>query len=230
MMFNGDLDGFAWGGGACATIDGSRRCPRVTWNPPWSFGNLAPLAHEMGHGYGLPHSDNSDGDDDTYDNPWDVMSDGWSNAVYDPTYGSRPKHINMQQRDRLGWVDAANKRVIPAGFAGADSGGVDDRLADHHGNAELENGNAGDQQDREHEQELERQLAAARAAGRESESANCRASNHGRCLGKRCRAAAQRAFCARLSRAGGKHFACRAGRGSARRRPAAAGKCPRHAV
>lgn len=118
MMFNGDLDGFAWGGGACATIDGARRCPRVTWNPPWSFGNLAPLAHEMGHGYGLPHSDNSDGDDDTYDNPWDVMSDGWSNAVYDATYGSRPKHINMQQRDRLGWVAAANKLVIPAGFAG----------------------------------------------------------------------------------------------------------------
>ncbi len=115
MMFNGDLDGFAWGGGACTTLDGARRCPRVTWNPPWSFGNLAPLGHEMGHGYGLPHSDNSDGDDDTYDNPWDVMSDGWSNAMQDSTYGSRPKHISMQQRDRLGWVDTARKLSIPAG-------------------------------------------------------------------------------------------------------------------
>lgn len=115
MMFNGDLDGYAWGGGACAVYDGARHCTRTTWNPPWSFGNLAPLAHEMGHGYGLPHSDNSDGDDDTYDNPWDVMSDAWSNAMYNVTFGALPKHINMAQRDRLGWVDAARKLVIPAG-------------------------------------------------------------------------------------------------------------------
>lgn len=118
MMFNGDLDGFAWGGGSCATMDGARRCTSVTWNPPWSFSNLAPLAHEMGHGYGLPHSDNSDGDDDTYDNPWDVMSDGWSNAYVDATYGTRPKHIAMIQRDRLGWVDAARKLVLPYGAGG----------------------------------------------------------------------------------------------------------------
>ncbi|WP_454832328.1 hypothetical protein [Pseudoxanthomonas wuyuanensis] len=117
MMFNGDLDGYAWGGGSCAMLDGARRCLRVTWNPPWSFNNLAPLAHEMGHGYGLPHSDNSDGDDDTYDNPWDVMSDGWSNAVRDATYGSRPKHINVQQRDRLGWMAEARKLIIAAGNA-----------------------------------------------------------------------------------------------------------------
>ncbi|WP_202845348.1 hypothetical protein [Luteimonas saliphila] len=117
LMFNGDLDGYAWGGGRCTTLDGVNRCWSSTWNPPWSFNNLAPLAHEMGHGYGLPHSDNSDGDDDTYDNPWDVMSDGWSNAVRDTTYGSRPKHINILQRDRLGWVDAARKRTIAAGSA-----------------------------------------------------------------------------------------------------------------
>src|SRR3546814_3887920 len=69
----------------------------------------------MGHGYGRPHSDNSDGDDDTYDNPWDVMSDAWSNAMYNVNFGALPKHINMAQRDRLGWVDAERKRVIPAG-------------------------------------------------------------------------------------------------------------------
>src|SRR3546814_7049409 len=114
MMFNGDLDGYAWGGGACAVLDGTRRCPRTTWNPPWAFTNLAPLAHEMGHGYGLPHSDNSDGDDDTYDNPWDVMSDAWSNAMYNVNFGALPKPINMAQRTRLGWVDAARQRVIPA--------------------------------------------------------------------------------------------------------------------
>lgn len=115
MMFNGLLDGYAWGGQSCATVRGVRLCKRVTWNPPWSFGNLAPLAHEMGHGYGLPHSDNSDGDDDTYDNPWDVMSDGWYNAVSDSTYGTRPKHINIFQRHRLSWVDASRQRIIGLG-------------------------------------------------------------------------------------------------------------------
>ena len=115
MMFNGQLDGYAWGGGACGTLEGINQCIRNTWNPPWSFGNLAPLAHEMGHGYGLPHSNNSDGDDDTYDNPWDVMSDSWSNAVSHATYGSLPKHINVRQRDRLGWIDAARKLTVPAG-------------------------------------------------------------------------------------------------------------------
>lgn len=116
MMFNGDLDGFAWGGSSCAPLEGRTNfCTRVTWNPPWSFNNLAPLAHEMGHGYGLPHSNNSDGDDDTYDNPWDVMSDGWSNAVRDATYGARPKHINIFQRHRLSWVNAARQLVIPYG-------------------------------------------------------------------------------------------------------------------
>ena len=115
MMFNNELDGYAWGGGRCVTLDGVNRCWSTTWNPPWSFNNVAPLAHEMGHGYGLPHSDNSDGDDDPYDNPWDVMSDAWSNYVQDAVYGRRPKHINIYQRDRLGWVDAARKRTIASG-------------------------------------------------------------------------------------------------------------------
>ena len=116
MMFNGDLDGYAWGGGMCAPLEGrSNFCTRATWNPPWSFSNLAPLAHEMGHGYGLPHSDNSDGDSDTYDNPWDAMSDGWYNAVSDSTYGTRPKHINVFQRHRLSWVDGARQQVIVLG-------------------------------------------------------------------------------------------------------------------
>ena len=69
----------------------------------------------MGHGFGLPHSNNSDGDSDTYDNPWDNMSDPWRNAVTHPTYGILPKHINIFQRDRLGWVDERNKVTINVG-------------------------------------------------------------------------------------------------------------------
>lgn len=115
MMFNGNLDGAAWGGGKCATLDGIYKCWSTTWNPPWSFNNLAPLAHEMGHGYGLPHANNSDGDRDPYDNPWDVMSDPWSNAVNDSTYGRRPKHLSTYSRARLGWVDSARKITLAAG-------------------------------------------------------------------------------------------------------------------
>ncbi|WP_133000355.1 hypothetical protein [Luteimonas arsenica] len=115
LMFNGDLDGYAWGGGECGVLDGVRSCWSTTWNPPWSFNNIAVLAHEMGHGYGLPHSDNSDGDDDTYDNPWDVMSSTWHNAATNPQYGVLPKHVNIHQRDRLGWVAAARKRTVETG-------------------------------------------------------------------------------------------------------------------
>lgn len=112
MMFNANLDGSAWGGRRCATLDGVNKCWSVTWNPPWSFSNNSVLAHEMGHGYGLPHANNSDRDSDPYDNPWDVMSDAWRNAVNDPTYGTLPKHINTYHRDRLGWIAAPRKLDI----------------------------------------------------------------------------------------------------------------------
>lgn len=112
LVFNGELDGYAHGGFDCLTWDGVTTCERTTWNPPWSVEELGVLAHEMGHGFGLPHSDNSDGDLDPYDNPWDLMSDIWRNAVDDATYGTRPKHLNILQRDRLGWVDADRKLVL----------------------------------------------------------------------------------------------------------------------
>ena len=115
MMFNSDLDGYAWGGGRCTTLDGINKCWSTTWNPPWSFGNLAPLSHEMGHAYGLPHANNADADTDPYDNPWDVMSDAWNNAVGNATYGSLPKHINIYSRNRLGWVRNESKLTITAG-------------------------------------------------------------------------------------------------------------------
>ncbi|TDR48793.1 M6 family metalloprotease-like protein [Tahibacter aquaticus] len=112
MMFNGDLDGYAWGGSRCATLDGINKCWSSTWNPPWSFSNSAPLSHEMGHAYGLPHANNSDNDSDPYDNPWDVMSDAWSNAATDTTYGKVAKHISTWSRDKLGFIDAARKRTL----------------------------------------------------------------------------------------------------------------------
>jgi len=112
QMFNGDLDGFAWGGNRSATLDGKSGLWSVTWEPPWAYQNEAPLAHEMGHGFGLPHANNSDLDSDPYDNPWDVMSDWRADATSDLTFGTLPKHINIYHRDRLGWIDAARKLTI----------------------------------------------------------------------------------------------------------------------
>jgi hypothetical protein len=111
-MYNGDLDGYAWGGNRYAALDGPNRNWYVTWEPPWGYANEAPLAHEMGHGFGLPHANNSDGDTNPYDNPWDVMSDSWSNAGSDATYGAQPKHINTYSRNRLGWIDDARKLTL----------------------------------------------------------------------------------------------------------------------
>ena len=126
-FYNDDLDGYAWGGSRYATLDGVSRVWYVTWEPPWGYANEAPLAHEMGHGFGLPHANNSDADDDPYDNPWDVMSDSWSNAVGHATFGVQPKHINVWSRDALGWIDAARKLTIASD--GAHNGIVLDRAS-----------------------------------------------------------------------------------------------------
>lgn len=108
-MYDDELDGCAWGGGHYAELDGVSKLWYSTWEPPWGYANEAPLAHEMGHGFGLPHANNSDGDGDPYDNPWDVMSDAWDNAVEDAAFGSQPKHIGIWSRDKLGWIDAQRK-------------------------------------------------------------------------------------------------------------------------
>ncbi|MFZ5636523.1 MAG: hypothetical protein ACOY82_08035 [Pseudomonadota bacterium] len=116
MMFNDNLDGAAWGGSRCTTLDGVNKCWSTTWIPPWAYESTATLAHEMGHGYGLPHANNSDDDGWPYDSPWDVMSDSRrSNSVLDPVFGRLPKHLSMYSRNRLGWVAAARRLDVPVG-------------------------------------------------------------------------------------------------------------------
>ena len=110
LFFNWDLEpGWAWGGSSCVMVDGVQRCLGMTWNPSFVVSYTSWWAHEMGHGYGLPHANNSDGDSDPYDNPWETMSAHASNTVIDPIYGNMPKHLSMYSRDFLGWVDTARK-------------------------------------------------------------------------------------------------------------------------
>jgi M6 family metalloprotease-like protein len=112
LMFNSDLDGYAWGGGWYGTLDGVSKVWSMTWEPPWGYQNVMVMAHEMGHGFGLPHSSGKYGQ--TYDNRWDVMSDGWTdcNNSRDAVYGCLAQHTISFHKDYLGWVPA-NQRFRP---------------------------------------------------------------------------------------------------------------------
>jgi M6 family metalloprotease-like protein len=110
MMFNTDYNnGIAQGGGTYLTLDGLNQIWRVTWEPPWAYSDISVIEHEMGHGWGLPHSSGNYGQ--TYDNAWDVMS--WDRynrlASTDPTYGCMAQHTISYHKDILGWIPGGQK-------------------------------------------------------------------------------------------------------------------------
>jgi hypothetical protein len=116
MMFNTDFDnGWAWGGGHYMTLDGLSQVWRMTWEPPWSYADISVIEHEMGHGWGLPHSSGNYGA--TYDNAWDVMSKDRYNcaAADDPTYGCMAQHTISYHLDILGWIPSGQKFTAGAG-------------------------------------------------------------------------------------------------------------------
>jgi hypothetical protein len=101
LMFNANLDCCAWGGGWYLCLDGVCQVWRMTWEPPWGYQNIGVIAHETGHGFGLPHSlGNCQGG---YDNRWDVMSDIWSNGS-DPTWGTMGQHTISYHKEMLEWI------------------------------------------------------------------------------------------------------------------------------
>jgi M6 family metalloprotease-like protein len=111
MMFNSNFDnGYAWGGARYMTLDGVTKLWRTTWEPPWAYYNISVIAHEMGHGFGLPHSTAPGGG--VYDNPWDVMSQDRYNcaAGWDPAYGCMAQNTISYHKDLLGWIPGA--RII----------------------------------------------------------------------------------------------------------------------
>ncbi|MCF6300576.1 MAG: hypothetical protein L3J52_05605, partial [Proteobacteria bacterium] len=112
LMFNDVLDCCAWGGGRFSTLDGVSKLWRTTWNPPWSYAQEGIISHEMGHGFGLPHTNNSDLDSSPYDNVWDVMSMPVNHAVIDPVYGRLGKHINAYHKRRLEWIESTESFTV----------------------------------------------------------------------------------------------------------------------
>jgi M6 family metalloprotease-like protein len=119
LMFNESLHDYyiGFGGGWTLNRDGQTRRYRVTWNSPQCFQFHGCLAHEMGHGFGLPHS--SGPYDATYDSGWDVMSGpGWNCPPYHPTYGCLGVHTISYHKDRLFWM--GTRKFVPGlGFRGA---------------------------------------------------------------------------------------------------------------
>src|SRR5882724_10151111 len=114
LAFNDNLDCCAWGGSWTLTRDGQSRTYRMTWLPPWGYENQGPVAHEMGHGFGLPHS--SGPYSATYDSGWDVMSGIWLDCPpYDPSYGCVGTHTISYHKDILGWIPAAQRYMATAG-------------------------------------------------------------------------------------------------------------------
>ena len=106
LMFSNDLDDYAWGGKHYLTLDGVSKIWSMTWEPPWGYQNLAPLAHEMGHAFGFPHS--AFDRNAVYDNPYDVMSDSWYPANYlghsDATFGALPQNPIALNLFWAGWI------------------------------------------------------------------------------------------------------------------------------
>jgi M6 family metalloprotease-like protein len=117
MMFNSDFDnGWAWGGGTGnITLDGVTRSWSITWEPPWSYANISVISHEMGHGFGLPHSSYNRAA--VYDNAWDVMSQDRYNcaAATDATYGCMAQHTISYHKDLLGWIPGPQKTTVATG-------------------------------------------------------------------------------------------------------------------
>ncbi|MEZ4519266.1 MAG: DNRLRE domain-containing protein [Chloroflexota bacterium] len=113
LILNGNIGCCAWGGGVVSDIGGSQRTYRVTWLPPWAWTKLGLVEHEMGHGFGLPHSSANDYE---YGNTWDVMSDtSYYCAFTDAAYGCAGKHTIAYHKDLLGWIPANRIYVADAG-------------------------------------------------------------------------------------------------------------------
>lgn len=54
MMLNDTFGCCAWGGRMGVNVNGQTIQYRTTWLPPWAYDSLHVIAHEMGHGWGLP--------------------------------------------------------------------------------------------------------------------------------------------------------------------------------
>jgi uncharacterized repeat protein (TIGR01451 family) len=113
-----------FGGGIITDLDGPPRFMSVVWMPT-EIGQSGAfvavgadvLIHEMGHGFGLPHS--SGPYSETYDSAWDVMSMSGGLGCYraDSPFGCTAQHTISAHKERLGWLEASQIVTITQGGA-----------------------------------------------------------------------------------------------------------------
>jgi M6 family metalloprotease-like protein len=92
-------DQLSHGGQSGLAIDGVNRLFGVTWLADLHVRNRVVITHEMGHGFGWPHSSGPYGQ--TYDSRWDLMSAGY--LFFDATYGWLGAHTIAYHKDITGW-------------------------------------------------------------------------------------------------------------------------------
>jgi hypothetical protein len=112
LMFNQDLDCCAWGGAWGGSLDGQSKTYSMTWMPTWGWGNQSVMEHEMGHGFGLPHSSGPYGQ--TYDSQWDPMSNAWRCTPVHPLFGCVGPQTISYHKDRLGVIPPGDKYRVNA--------------------------------------------------------------------------------------------------------------------
>ena len=119
MMLNDTFGCCAWGGRMGVDVQGQTVQFRTTWLPPWAFDSLHVIAHEMGHGWGLPHSSGPYGK--VYDSAWDVMSGGNSNhtaaicRVGNESLGCFQVGTIGFHLAMLGWIPENQMTVVESG-------------------------------------------------------------------------------------------------------------------
>lgn len=86
------------------TLDGVTSTYGITWITPWEFAQRGAMTQLIGLALGLSTSDNSDNDNRTDDNPWDMMSQ----PLYGCPVGSdcMPQHPIAYHKVQAGWVTA----------------------------------------------------------------------------------------------------------------------------
>jgi M6 family metalloprotease-like protein len=117
LMFNGELDGSAWGGSTVLTLSGTEKAWPMTWMPYYgedaTFGwrQHGILAHEIAHAFGSPHSANST--DYQYGSSWDVVSNPEAHCenagVVDTNYGCVGQHVIAHNKDVMGIIPNGRK-------------------------------------------------------------------------------------------------------------------------
>jgi hypothetical protein len=111
LAFNGGFPTGPMGGQTCLDRDGETRCYGVTFLWPALFADRAAWAHEMGHAFGLRHSEIAGAAG--YANPWDVLSAG-GRCWPDPRCSPAAQHMSAFQKDQLGFIAGARKYIAPA--------------------------------------------------------------------------------------------------------------------